>query len=142
MITDLSNARVGDSVTPSPVVTPRTTVATALRLLREHCLPVLPVSDGDRLAGTVSLTDLLRLTPSEATTLDVYELHGVLGRLTVARIVRPSGGVRTDASLAEAAAQMVREGAEALPVIEDGHFVGLLVWTAIVSAALGAQRVA
>ncbi len=113
-----------------PVITPRTTVATALRLLREHALPALPVRDGERVAGVVDERGLLRLTPSEATTLDAYELHGVLAALTVARIVQPAAPVAADALLQEAAAQMIRHKLEALPVDAGRGGIGLLPWTA------------
>ena len=45
-------------------------------------------------AGLVDEKELLRYTPSEATTLDVYELHDVLEKMTVGRIACPAHGVR------------------------------------------------
>ena len=76
MPTALATAYVREWMIGSPpVITPRTTIATALRLLREHTLPALPVCEAGRLRGLVSERALLRLTPSEVTTLDVYELR-------------------------------------------------------------------
>lgn len=114
-----------------PVITPRTTVATALRLLREHDVAALPVSDGERFVGLVSEKALLRLTPSDVTTLDVYELRDVLDRLTVARVVEPVLPISSEASLDEAAALMRAGRHEWLPVVDAGHVVGLLPWTAV-----------
>ncbi|HKX19728.1 MAG TPA: CBS domain-containing protein [bacterium] len=113
------------------MITPRTTVATALRLLREHGLRALPVSDGDRLLGLVRETGLLRLTPSDVTTLDVYELRDVLDRMTVARIVEPVPAISEDASLEDAGMLMRAGGHDVLPVMDRGRLVGLLPWTAL-----------
>lgn len=128
---DIRTANVRNSTVASPVITPRTTVATALRLLREHDLRALPVSDGDRLLGLVRETGLLRLTPSDVTTLDVYELRDVLDRLTVARIVEPVPAISADASLEDAGMLMRAGGHDVLPVLEGGRLVGLLPWTAL-----------
>ncbi len=123
---------------PAPVITPRTTVATALRLLREHKVTTLPVVDGTWFIGLADDRALLRLTPSEATTLDVYELREVLEALTVARATAPSTvAVTPETPLDEAAALMRRYAVEALPVLEDGRLVGLLHWTAMLAAASG-----
>ena len=139
MIAELSTARVRDWMISSvPVITQQTTIATALRLLREHGLPALPVVSGGRLAGLVDEKALLRLTPSEATTLDVYELREVLCRMTVARVVSPPrASVPPDASLRAAAALMLREGAEVLPVLEDARVVGLVTWASLLAPAIG-----
>ena len=73
MRSDFVTTPVRDRMIPSPpTVTPHTTIGTALRLLREHHLPALPVCEGGRIRGVVDERSLLRLTPSEATTLDVY----------------------------------------------------------------------
>lgn len=128
---DIRTASVRNSTVASPVITPRTTVATALRLLREHGLRALPVSDGDRLLGLVRETGLLRLTPSDVTTLDVYELRDVLDRMTVARIIEPVPAISADASLEDAGMLMRTGGHDVLPVRDGGHLVGLLPWTAL-----------
>jgi acetoin utilization protein AcuB len=110
----------------SPVVTPRTGVGTALRLLDEHDLPGLPVAEGSRLLGMVYERDLLRLAPSQATTLDAYELHDVLERLTVGRALKPTETLCADASLQEALLFVGRKALEAVPVVAEGRFLGLL----------------
>jgi len=32
---------------------------------------------------------------------------------------------------------MLREGAEVIPVVEEGRFLGLLVWISLLAAAVG-----
>lgn len=134
-------AGIRDWMQPSPVVTPFTGVATALRLLHEHNLPALPVVENGQLLGMVYEKDLLRLAPSEATTLDVYEQHAALDRLTVRRVMRSVASLGTCASLQEAM-QLVGGGAlEAVPVVDDQRFLGLLTWPALVRA-LGSELAA
>lgn len=116
---------------PVPAITPRTSVATALRLLREHQVPALPVCEGPRFVGLVDEKGLLRLTPSDATTLDVYELRDVLDRLTVARIVERVPAVAPDAPLEDARMLMRSHRREVLPVLDGDRLVGLLHWTAL-----------
>jgi acetoin utilization protein AcuB len=124
-------ANVQSSMVFSPVITPRTTVATALRLLREHGTAALPVVDGDRFVGLVHETGLLRLTPSDVTTLDVYELRNVLDGLTVSRIVEPVPSIAPGASLEDAAVLMRTGRYGVLAVVDGERFIGLLPWTAV-----------
>ena len=139
MVVDLNTTRVRDWYAPSPpVITPRTTVATALRLLREHHIPALPVWDNGRFVGMVHETDLLRLTPSEATTLDVYELREVLDGMTIARVIAPAGPcANPDDTIAEAATLLLRTPDRIVPVIENKRPVGLLTWADVLRAAGG-----
>ncbi len=135
---DLRTSRVRTRmVPPVPVITPRTTVATALRLLREHGISALPVCEGDRFVGLVDERALLRLTPSEMTTLDVYELRTELEKLTVARAMSSAVAVTPETPLDEAAALMRRNAVEILPALDGGRLVGLLHWTALLAAVAG-----
>jgi acetoin utilization protein AcuB len=142
MVLDLGSARVRHLMTVSvPTITPKTTVATALRLLREHGLAALPVCGEDGLLGLVDEKALLRFTPSEATTLDVYELHDVLDRLTVARATVPAPTtIGPDAGLEEAATAMLRSTAEVIPVVDGERFLGLLTWPSLLAAVVGTSR--
>jgi acetoin utilization protein AcuB len=142
MLPDLSTTRVRDWMIASvPVITPQTTIATALRLLREHDLPALPVCAGARLLGLVDEKALLRLTPSEATTLDVYELRAALDSMTVARVATPPPApVTPDASLDAVALLMLEAGAPVIPVLDGGRLVGLIGWSSLLAAAVGAPH--
>jgi acetoin utilization protein AcuB len=139
VIVDLGSALVRDWMIGAPIVTRRTTVATALRLLREHQVPALPVWENGLLAGLVDEKALLRFTPSEATTLDVYELREALDKMTVARAMTPAAAVAPDTPLDKAAGLMVKDAAEALPVVETGRVVGLLTRASVLRAAAGEE---
>ena len=123
---------------PVPVITPRTGIGTALRLLREHGAQALPVVDGRRFVGLVDEASLLRFTPSEATTLDVYEMRDVLDRLTVARAMARAEAIAPDAPLASAAAAMRRAGSRVSPVMDGrGGSWDSLSWTGLLAAISG-----
>ena len=80
-----------EAMTPAPLtVTPRTSVAAALRLARDNGISHLPVVERGRILGVVRRERLLVLTPSEATTLSRHEMHEVLAHLTVERAVEPA----------------------------------------------------
>jgi acetoin utilization protein AcuB len=128
---DLRTGTVREHLIFAPTITTRTTVSTALRLLREHDLVALPVCEGERFLGFVWETGLLRLTPSDVTTLDVYELRDVLDGLTVSRIVKPSPSIGPEASLEEASTIMRAGRHQLLPVLDGRRFLGLLPWTAV-----------
>jgi acetoin utilization protein AcuB len=136
---DLSALRVGDSIRASfLVLSPQTTVATALRLLREHGVPGLPVWDRDRFVGMTYETDLLRLTPSEASTLDIYELREVLDRMTVRRALGPATPCAAlGDSLAEGARLLLSTPHGVIPVVSGDRPVGLLTWADVLRAAIG-----
>jgi acetoin utilization protein AcuB len=141
MALDPRSAAIRNIMVTVPVITPRTTIATALRLMREHGISTLPVSTDTGLQGLVNEKTLLRFTPSEATTLDVYELREVLDRLTVDRAtVAPRAIVAPDAGIEEAAALMLRTDADVIAVVDAGRFVGLVTWCGLLAAALGAPE--
>jgi acetoin utilization protein AcuB len=139
---DLTRRAVGERVISAPVITPQTTVATALKLLREHDVPALPVASGGRFVGIVDERALLRLTPSEATTLDRYELHEVLDRLTVTRVIDTNvARVHPAAPLIAAAALMARDKRQIVAVVDGDRFVGLVRWTDLLAALLNGLEV-
>ncbi len=119
-----------------PVVTPQTTVGTALRLLRELRLPALPVCAGDRFVGLVGEKDLLRVTPSDTTTLDVYEPRGpgqAHGRPRRPR--RASAPQPGDARGGRGSAHAL-DGHRGPPVMTGGRLAGLPHWIAVLGSAL------
>ena len=137
MTIDARICPVRDWMIALPVVTPRTSIATALRVLRDHGVSALPVTDKGRLVGMVHETDLLRLTPSEATTLDVYELREALERMTVGRVTVPAVACGPEATLADAASLMLGSTRGVIPVVEAGRPAGVFTWAALLRALFG-----
>lgn len=124
-----------DSATP--VVSSRTTIQEALRLVRGHGFPALPVCEGGRFLGLVREKDLLKMTPSQATLLSRHEIPALLDGMTVGTVMRfPPATVAHDLSLREAAEIMVKNATEILPVLENGLYAGLISWVELFDAAL------
>jgi acetoin utilization protein AcuB len=129
-----------DAMTPGPLtVTPRTSVAAALRLIRDNRIAHLPVVDRGRIVGVVRPERLLALTPSEATTLSRHELHDVLARLTVERAVEPALTLPAATPLAEAARRLLEHGASEALVVEDEHLVGILTHSDLLRALIPSE---
>ncbi len=103
-------------------------ISEAIRVMKENNIRHLPVMEGDRLVGIVSDRDLKEFNPSKATTLDVYELHYLLSKATVADAMRKDPlRVAPDDTIEKAALLMHDNKIGCLPVVEaDGTLVGIL----------------
>ena len=84
------------------------------------------------MVGIVSDKDLLHAAPSPATSLSVYELHYLLARLTIKRVMSsPVITVSADTPLEEAARIMADNKIGGLPVLEGDKLVGIITETDI-----------
>ena len=125
---------VKDRMTPNPVtITPTTSFPEAFQIIRERRIRHLPVVDRKgKLKGIVALTDLLRASPSQATTLSVFEMNYLLANLHVQEVMTsPPITVPEDAPLEEAARIMVENKIGCLPVMRDGELRGMITETDI-----------
>jgi acetoin utilization protein AcuB len=116
-----------------------------MRLMRERKVRRLPVLDNrGHLAGIVSDSDLLYASPSPVTSLSVWEIHDLLYRLTVDRVMtREVTTVTEDTPLEEAARIMADQRIGGLPVMRADQLVGIITETDIFKAFLaqiGARR--
>jgi len=122
-----------------------TSVPDALRLMRERKVRRLPVVDHrGTLVGIVSDKDLLYASPSPATTLAVWEIPELLGKLRVEKVMtRGVITVSDDTSLEEAARIMADSKIGGLPVMRGGSLVGIITETdlfKILLELLGGRR--
>lgn len=108
-------------------VTPETSVMEARRLLGRHGCRHLPVVRGDAVVGMVSDRDLLLRDRQLAEALGQLRSDLVSGRYRHVGDVMsaPPLTVTADTTVAAAAALLRRRGVSALPVVEDGHLVGI-----------------
>jgi acetoin utilization protein AcuB len=117
----------------SPVITitPETTFQEAVDLIHKEHIRRLPVVDKHgKLVGIVTEHDLMKASPSDATTLDVYEIRNMMSRLSVERImVRDVITVDDDCPVEEAARLMVDHKISGLPVMRAGQLVGIITET-------------
>lgn len=123
---------VRELMTPNPVtVRPDTPVPDALRLMRERKVRRLPVVDAHgRLVGIVSDKDLLYASPSPATTLAVWEIPELLGKLKVEKVMTHDViTVAEKTPLEEAARIMADKKIGGLPVMQGPDLVGIITET-------------
>jgi acetoin utilization protein AcuB len=103
----------------------------ALQVMRERQVRRLPVVDkAGKMIGIVSDKDLLHAAPSPAASLSIYEMHYLLSKLTVKRVMStPVITVGPDTALEEAARIMADNKIGGLPVIQDGRLIGIITET-------------
>lgn len=123
---------VGERMT-HPVLTITADVPAQDALARMHKDKVrrYPVVDKrGKLIGIVTDTDLMNASPSEATTLSVWEISSLLSKITVERVMT-SKVITTceDCTLEEAARIMADAKIGGLPVVRGDDLVGIITET-------------
>jgi acetoin utilization protein AcuB len=130
---------VGERMTRNPVtITEDTSIDDALHLMRERKVRRLPILDkAGRLVGIVSDKDLLHAAPSPASTLSVYEMHYLLAKLTVKKVMSsPVITVDPQTPLEEAARIMADNKIGGLPVMDGDRLAGIITETDIFKVLL------
>jgi acetoin utilization protein AcuB len=122
--------RVSKWMTPKPVtLKPGDSIARAIDVMKEKRIRRIPiVNDSGNLVGIVSDRDLKDVSPSRATTLDIWELHYVLDKLKLGDIMtKKPWTVTPEMPIEKAALLMLEKKVEGLPVVDDrGGLVGIL----------------
>ncbi len=116
-----------------PVITihPDLPMQDALNLMRKEHIRRLPVvNKRGRLIGIVSEGDLLHASPSDATSLNIWELNYLLGKIIVKEVMSKNVlTVLEDTPLEEAARIMSDNKIGGLPVVRDKEVVGIITET-------------
>lgn len=113
----------------SPVLTvdPKTSVHEALAMMRARRIRRLPVVYRGRMVGIVTWTDVMRASPSHATSLSAWEIPKLLMQEHVEEIMtREVITVAPSATIEHAAVLMRRHKIGGLPVVENGRLVGII----------------
>ncbi len=113
------------------VAAPDLPVPEALILMQRERIRRLPVIDkAGRLVGIVSDKDLLHASPSPATSLSVWEMTYLLGRITVRDVMtRKVITVAEDTPVEDAARMMADHKIGGLPVVSGKSVVGIITET-------------
>lgn len=125
----LENVSVREWMT-SPVisVSPTTSISNAHQIMKENGIRRLPVVEDDRLVGIVTIGDVREASPSDATTLSIWELNYLWAQLTVERVMsRKVLTVSPDMCILDAAQIMLDSKVSGLPVVDqNGRLEGVL----------------
>lgn len=119
---------VKDWMTPDPItIAPTTTLPEAHRLMKECAIRRIPVVEQGRLVGIVTLGDIREASPSQATSLSIYEMNYLISRLTVEQIMtRDPISITPDTSIEAAARLMLDHKIGGLPVIDGERVAGII----------------
>ena len=120
---------IRDVMTKSPVtVTEETSVTEAKALMSKNNFSKLPVLDkSKRLVGIITKNDIQKASPSDATTLDMFELGYVLSKLTVGKFMTKKVITIQETEVIEEAARiMVDNNIGCIPVMKDDVLVGIV----------------
>ena len=116
-----------------PVITihPKMPMQDALNLMRREHVRRFPVVDKrGRLVGIVSEKDLLDASPSDATSLSIYEVNYLLSKITVKQIMSDAViTITEDTPIEEAARIMADNKIGGLPIIREDEVVGIITET-------------
>jgi acetoin utilization protein AcuB len=119
-------------MTKRPItITEDTGIDKALELMHSEKVRRLPVLNKQgQLVGIVSELDLLKASPSPATTLSIYELPYLLSRIKMRDIMTTDVvTVTEDTPLEEAALIMAENKIGGMPVMRDDKLVGIITET-------------
>jgi len=123
---------VGDRMTKRPItITEDTSVDEALQLMHSESIRRLPILDKrGRMVGIVSELDLLKVSPSPATTLSLYEIPYLLSKIKMRDVMTKDViTVTEDTPLEEAAHIMADNKIGGMPVVRDDKLVGIITET-------------
>jgi CBS domain-containing protein len=125
----LENVMVLEWMT-SPVisVSPTTSISNAHQIMKENGIRRLPVVEDDRLVGIVTIGDVREASPSDATTLSIWELNYLWAQLTVERVMtRKVLTLTPEMCILDAAQIMLDSKVSGLPVVnQNGKLEGIL----------------
>jgi acetoin utilization protein AcuB len=131
--------------TPVLTIEPDVPVQDALARMRKDKVRRYPVVDRrGKLIGIVTNSDLMNASPSEATTLSVWEINYLQSKITVERVMTKNViTTQEDCPIEEAARIMADHKIGGLPVVRGESLVGIITETDlfnILLEMLGARK--
>ena len=116
-----------------PVISihPDLTIQDALALMKEEGIRRLPVVDKNgKLKGIVTEQDLLQASPSDATSLSIWELNYLLSKIDVSEIMNKDVITIDEKTPVEEAARIMSDNKiGGLPVLKNDEMVGIITET-------------
>lgn len=106
-------------------------------LFKKHKIRHIPVVDGTKIIGMLSYSDLLRISFADAVfedeeidtvVYDMFDIHQVMTKNIVV--------VSKETTIKQAAEILAEREFHALPVVDDGHLVGIVTTTDLIKFLL------
>lgn len=111
--------------------TPQTRLGQAWEIFSKHRLRIMPILDGEKLVGIVSLVDLMRHMRQARRP----RLLGGRGEVRMAELMSsPVLSVQAQTDVVELIPLLSGRGLHCLPVLEDGRLVGMITQTDLIAA--------
>ena len=112
---------VANCMTKNPItIAPDVGIDEAAKIMDKGHFRRLPVVEHGKLVGFFTNRDLLRASPSAATTLDRFEMRTLLSKIKVADVMQKNVITVTDTTtIEEAALVMAREKIGGMPVLSE-----------------------
>ena len=100
----------------------------AMKVMKQHQIPMLPVMKKDKLVGIVTDRDLKRASASDATTLEVHELLFLISKIKVKDIMtKDPVTIPVDFTVEEATEILLKNKISGAPVVDEkGQLVGAI----------------
>lgn len=115
---------------PVITVSPDTPIMEALRLMESEHIRRAPVVKDGKLVGIVAQKDLLNASPSPVTSLSVWEIHDLVSKITIKRVMTTKViTIQEDTPLEEAARLMADHKIGGLPVLHGDKIIGIITET-------------
>jgi acetoin utilization protein AcuB len=123
-------------------VEPETPIMDALDVMKKNNIRHLPVTENGVFSGFVTRGMLRDASPSDATSLSIYELNYLISKMTIKRImIKDPITISPDLPVEDAIWLGQQNGVAAFPVLEDKKLVGIITQSdisGVVADALGA----
>ena len=100
----------------------------ALKLFQTRVISMLPVLKDGKLVGIVTDGDIKKASPSDATTLDKFEMKSLMDTVAIESVMsKPVVTIRADHTVDEAAGIMLSKGISGMPVVDNaGRIEGII----------------
>jgi len=129
---------------PVETTSSATLLSEAHQIMIEKGIRRLPVLQDDRLVGILTIGDVREASPSDATTLSIWELNYLWAQLIVEKIMTHCVlTIAPDESIIKAAQIMLEHKVSGLPVVDSaGKLIGIITESDIFRMLVKLQNVA
>lgn len=115
---------------PVIAIHPDMPIHDARNLFKQEQIRRAPVVKNGKLIGIISDQDLINASPSQATTLSVWEMNYLLSKITIKDIMTKDViSIEEDMPIEQAARIMADNKIGGLPVMREGKVVGMITET-------------